>query len=307
MILDFSYMVKSPFSMDLLEMAGRLAKFPTTVLIEGEVGSGKKMLAERIHSLSERSKMPFVKINCGSFTDHESDTELFGTDSTSLPAVKRVSGLIETADQGTLFLEGVGELSPKLQVKLLRLLQDRENDRVGGSWSKKLNIRIIASATVPLTQLVKEKKFREDLYYRLNAAYITVPPLRSRREEILPLIDYYLHYFCKEYNINKRFKNETLEILKTYSFPGNILELRNLVELLCVNTTAEYILPEDLPLYIQPKSVPIGSLESRVGEFESQLIRQALEMEGSIRKAAGRLQISHATLLRKMQKLGIEK
>lgn len=305
--MDLSYIVKSPSSIKLFEMIKRLANFPTTVLIEGEVGSGKKLIAEKIHSLSDRSNRSFVKINCGSFTDHESDPELFGADHTSIPAVKRNPSLVESADQGTLFLEEVGELSSKLQVKLLRFLQERENDRAGGSWSKKLNIRIIASSTTPLAQLVKEKKFREDLFYRLNVAYIPVSPLRNRSEEILPLIDHYLQYFCKEYKIKKWFKNETLEILRAYPFPGNILELRNLVEILCVNTTAEYIEPSDLPGYIHPRSVPVGSLDSQVGEFESLLIKQALEMDGSIRKAAGRLQISHATLLRKMQKWGIEK
>ncbi|XJZ26662.1 sigma 54-interacting transcriptional regulator [Bacillota bacterium Lsc_1132] len=307
MIMNVPYIVKSPSSIALFELVKRLANFPTTVLIEGEIGSGKKMIAEKIHTLSDRSNMPFVKINCGSIVDRELHMELFGTDRTAIPAGKRASGLIETADQGTLFLDEVGELSAILQVKLLKFLQDRENDRSGGSWSKKLNIRIIASSSTPLIQLVKEKKFREDLYYRLNVAYIAVPPLRDRPEEILPLINHYLLYFCKEYQLKKWFKNETLEILKNYPFRGNILELRNLVEMLCVNTAADYILPSDLPGYIVPKPVSVRSLESQVGEFESQLIRHALEMEGSIRKAAARLQISHATLLRKMHKWGIEK
>ncbi|QKE76020.1 sigma-54-dependent Fis family transcriptional regulator (plasmid) [Arthrobacter citreus] len=305
--MEDSYIVKSPISMKLFEMVKRVSNFPTTILIEGEVGSGKKLIAERIHSLSDRCNMPFVKINCGSFTDHESDPDLFGTDHTSVPVVKRNPSLIEAADQGTLFLEEVGELSLKLQVKLLRFLQDRENERIGGSWFKKLNIRIIASSTTSLAQLVKEKKFREDLYYRLNVAYFTVPPLRNRPEEILPLIDQYLRYFCKEYKIKRWFNNETLEILKSYTYPGNILELRNLVEILCVNSITEYIQPSDLPAYIDQKPVLAGSLDSQIGEFESLLIRQALDMDGSIRKAAVRLQISHATLIRKMQKWGIEK
>ncbi|MGG5252712.1 sigma 54-interacting transcriptional regulator [Neobacillus sp. SM06] len=305
--MNIPYIVKSPLSIALFETVKRLANFPTTVLIEGEIGSGKKMIAEKIHSLSNRSNMPFVKINCGSIMERECDMELFGTERIAIPTGKRASGLIEAADHGTLFLDEVGELSAIVQVKLLKFLQDRENDRGGGSWSKKLNIRIIASSTTPLIQLVKEKKFREDLYYRLNVASIAVPPLRARPEEILPLINHYLLFFCKEYKIKKWFKNETLEILKNYPFPGNSLELRNLVEMLCVNTAAEDILPADLPEYIVPNPVSVGSLESRVGEFESRLIRQALEMEGSIRKAATRLQISHATLLRKMQKWGIEK
>lgn len=305
--MDITNLGKGPASMALFEMVKRLSNFPTTVLIEGEVGSGKETIAETIHSLSNRANMPFVKINCGSISDHVFDTEVLGADRGSMAAVKKSSGLFETADQGTLFLDEVGELSPKLQVKLLRFLQDRENDRGGGSWSKKLNIRIIASSTCPLTQLVKEKKFREDLYYRVNVAYLAVPPLRNRPEEIVPLIDHYLLYFCKEYKIKKWFKNETLEILKSYPYPGNIRELKNLVEMLCVNTTADYIQPNDLPVYIQPQPVSAGSLESQVGVFEGGLIRQALEMEGSIRKAAVRLQLSHATLMRKMQKWGIEK
>jgi len=305
--LNITNLGKSPASIDLFERVKRLANFPTTVLIEGEVGSGKETIAETIHSLSNRANMPFIKINCGSISDHMFDTEVLGTDRGSVGAVKKSSGLFETADQGTLFLDEVGELSPKLQVKLLRFLQDRENERGGGSWSKKLNIRMIASSTCPLIQLVKEKKFREDLYYRVNVAYVAVPPLRNRPEEIVPLVDHYLHYFCTEYKIKKWFKNETLEILKSYPFPGNIRELKNLVEMLCVNTTTDSIQPIDLPACIQPKSVPAGSLESQVGVFESELIRQALEMEGSIRKAAVSLQISHATLLRKMQKWGITK
>ena len=305
--MNVPYIVKSPSSIALLESVKRLANFPTTVLIEGELGSGKKMIAEKIHHLSNRTNMPFVKISCGSIVEREYDMESFGTDRTAIPTGKKVAGLVETADHGTLFLDEVGELSIKLQAQLLTFLQDRENDRGGGSWSKKLTIRIIASSTIPLIQLVKEKKFREDLYYRLNVASIAVPPLRDRPEEILPLINHYLLYFCKEYQIKKWFKNETLEVLKNYSFPGNILELRNLVEMLCVNTATECILPSDLPEYIVPKPVSVGSLESQVSEFESQLISRALKMEGSIRKAATRLQISHATLLRKMKKWGIEK
>src|SRR5581483_2193470 len=128
----------------------------------------KNKIAETIHSLSNRANMPFVKMNCGSICDHVSGIEIFGPDLPFTPGGKRVPGLIESADQGTLFFDEVGELTPELQSRLLRFLQDRENDRVGGSWSKKLNVRIIASTTTPLRQLVTEKKFREDLYYRLN-------------------------------------------------------------------------------------------------------------------------------------------
>ncbi|MED1203928.1 sigma 54-interacting transcriptional regulator [Heyndrickxia acidicola] len=300
------YIIKKLLDPEVFDMVRRISGYPTTILIEGEVGAGKELMAKTIHHYSNRSHMPFVKINCSSLAGHLSETELFDTGSPSVPIGKK-QGFFDTVNEGSLFLDEVGELNPRLQAKLESFLQDREHDRGGGSWSKKLNIRILASSTVPLIQLVKEKKFRVDLYYRLNVAFVEVPPLRNRQQEIPLLLEYYLKYFCKEYNIEKWFKSETLEILKNYSFPGNILELRNLVEKLCVTINSEYILPAHLPAYFHSETIPLESLEAQIGQLEIRLIRQALEIEGSIRKAAARLQISHATLLRKMQKWDIKK
>ncbi|GAX90062.1 sigma-54 interaction domain-containing protein [Effusibacillus lacus] len=305
--MDNQVIVKSSAMQTLFHQAKRIASFPSTVLIEGETGSGKEVVAELIHQQSPRSNMPFIKINCGAIPESLLESELFGYERGAFTGAKREGnpGLFELADKGTLLLDEIGELPFPLQAKLLRVLQEREIRRVGGSWSKPVDVRIIASTNQNLHKMVEQGRFREDLYYRLHVAYIFVPPLRKRREDILPLLEYYLEKICREFQIVRRFTSETLELLLNHSYPGNVRELRNLVEGLCVSTEGEWITPDVLPAYLHKQHEYPDSLQAQIDETERRVIQQALQKQGSVRKAAKMLQISHATLLRKMQKHGI--
>jgi transcriptional regulator with PAS, ATPase and Fis domain len=307
--------VESQTMRELFAQARRIAAFPSTVLIEGETGVGKEVIAEWIHQNSPRSQMPFIKINCGAIPESLLESELFGYERGAFTGAKREGnpGLFELADNGTILLDEIGELSVSMQVKLLRVLQEREIRRIGGSWSKSVDVRILASTNRNLRHLVEQARFREDLYYRLQVAYLHVPPLRERREEIRPLLEHYLERIGQEFQLRRRFTPEAMEILSNYNFPGNVRELRNLVEGLCIRVEDEWIEPHDLPAQIMPpapaKAVPPShppagnrSLQQQLDAVELQILKQALQEADSIRKAANSLQISHATLLRKMQK-----
>jgi len=304
-IVKFSSTLKT-----LFERATRIAAYPSTVLIQGETGVGKEVVANWIHQHSPRANMPFIKINAGAIPESLIESELFGYERGAFTGAKNEGnpGLFELANKGTLLLDEIGELSPSLQVKLLRVLQEQEIRRVGGSWSKAINVRVIASTNRDLRQLVLEGRFREDLYYRFNVAYLHVPPLHEHPGDILPLLDYYLERICQEFKITRKLTPETLQILLQHDYPGNVRELRNLVEGVCIMTDEEWITPETLPPHIRGQvSQPINplSLHAHIEVTERKVIMEALKAEASIRQAAKRLEISHATLLRKMQKYGI--
>lgn len=320
-------MEKSVLVNDSLEkiftQASRIAQFQTTVLIEGETGVGKEVLSEWIHKQSPRSNMPFIRINCGAIPETLLESELFGYERGAFTGAKTEGnpGLFELADKGTLLLDEVGELSPTLQVKLLRVLQDHEIRRVGGTWTKTINVRVLASTNRDLRQMVKAHLFREDLYYRLNVVTLTIPPLRQRREDILSLINQYLEKFNRDYGMNKQLAPQTLQLLLNYDYPGNVRELQNLIEGLCVRCesdllTSDYLpfyikesydsLPSDLTLTEETESEPeLLPLHIQVEEAERRALQQALKQTNSIRKAAKKLEISHATLLRKMSKYNL--
>lgn len=293
----------------LRDFAKKIAAYPTTVLIEGETGTGKEVMANLIHQSSNRRTMPFIKINCGAMPEGLIESELFGYEKGAFTGAKRDGnpGLFELAHKGTLLLDEISELSQSMQVKVLRVLQDREIRRVGGSWSKSIDVRIIASTNQNLLTLVDEGRFRKDLYYRLNIAYIRVPPLKERRSEIEPLSKYFIEMNNEEFDLNKRFNIETMEILKAYDYPGNIRELRNIIEIACISSSGEEILPCDLPEHLRTtmESSDGGGLEAMVERVEKLEILKALACESSIRQAALRLKISNATMLRKMKKYGI--
>lgn len=292
----------------LKELATRIAMYPTTVLIEGETGVGKEVMANWIHQNSQRANRTFVKINCGAIPEGLIESELFGYERGAFTGAKREGyvGLFEQADKGTLLLDEIGELSQSMQVKVLRVLQDREVRRIGGSWSKTIDVRIIASTNMNLKEMVEKGKFRNDLYYRLNVAHILIPPLRERRDDIEPLLNYYLDLYCAEFGINRRFNNETLRTLKNYDYYGNVRELRNIVESAFITAVGDEIAPADLPSYLNEDGRKNNkSLAEVAEEAERMAIKKALSSEKSIRKAAGSLQVSNATLLRKMKKYGL--
>jgi len=299
----------SPMFQSVLDRAHRIARFPSTVLIEGETGVGKEVVANWIHRHSSRAHLPFIKINCGAIPETLLESELFGYEKGAFTGAKNEGnpGLFELADKGTLLLDEVGELSPAMQVKLLRVLHDREVRRVGGSWSKTIDVRVIASTNKNLKEMVEKRLFRADLYYRLNVAYLYVPPLRERREDILPLLDHYLALISEEYQITRRFDNDTLALLLNHDYPGNIRELRNWVESLCVTAETELITPDLLlnqMLSFRPQ--PATTLQDQLEATEKRAISRALEEHQSIRRAAKALGISHPTLLRRMQKYGLK-
>jgi TyrR family helix-turn-helix protein len=255
--------------------------------------------------------MPYIKVNCASIPETLLESELFGYERGAFTGAKREGnpGLFELADKGTLLLDEVSELNHSMQAKLLRVLQDREVRRIGGSWSKVIDVRIIASTNQNLRELVLQRKFREDLYYRLNVAYLHIPPLRERQDDIPALLTHYIQQISSEFGISCNLSLEVTEVLKQYKFPGNVRELRNLIEGLCVSSEQGSISLNELPSYIirlsNQETITDLSLSARTAHFEKQVIVQLLEKEKSIRRAAKKLNISHSTLIRKMQKYGI--
>ncbi|PWI58671.1 sigma-54 interaction domain-containing protein [Sulfoacidibacillus thermotolerans] len=307
-----SPVVQSRSMRNLLEQANRIAAFPTTILIEGPTGAGKEVIADFIHQMSPRNTMPFIKINCAALPETLIESELFGYENGAFTGAKRDGnpGLFELADKGTLLLDEIAELPATLQVKLLRVLQDREVRRIGSSFIRTVDVRILASTNCNLLERVRTGHFREDLYYRLHVVKLVVPPLKERAEDILPLCSYYLNEFCDTYKIVRQLDQTVIDFLQNYDYPGNVRELRNIIEYACVNTSEERISLEHLPIEVQFKRSTSDfddeySLEARLHALEGELITRALKHSRSVREASKRLQISHPTLLRKMKKHGI--
>jgi DNA-binding NtrC family response regulator len=237
----------------IFNVISEVAPTNATVLITGESGTGKELIARAIHDRSIRREHPFVSVNCGALPDTLMESELFGYEKGAFTgAVATRIGRIELASQGTLFLDEVGDMSPKTQVDLLRILQDRELRRLGGTRPITVDVRFIAATNMDLKVEIDERRFREDLYYRLNVVPVVVPPLRERREDIPLLLDSFLREFCSIYQKPpKTFASRTLELLIHYSWPGNIRELRNLVERLVLLSRTDPIGPADLPEQIR--------------------------------------------------------
>lgn len=284
----------------------RVAKVDTTILITGESGVGKEVVAKLIHRESCRNKGPFIKINCGAIPRDLLESELFGYESGAFTGAHRQGkvGLIETANGGTLFLDEIGELPLELQVKLLQVLQDRSFSRVGGTRTIEVDVRIIAATNVDLESMVEQKRFRNDLYYRLNVVPISLPPLKERRDDIFPLIQRYLDDFNNQYGLRKRLSEQALQHLLIYGWPRNVRELRNIVERLVVTSPNDLIASDDLPQQIRPDPGRYEELEkdfrTRVASFEARLVREAVEKYGTTRAAASHLNISQATAVRKL-------
>jgi DNA-binding NtrC family response regulator len=300
----------------LFEMVEKVAGTDSTVLIQGESGTGKELIARAIHDLSNRSARNFIAVNCAAIPDDLLESELFGHVKGSFTGavVSRV-GRFELADKGTLFLDEIGDMKANLQVKLLRVLQSREVEPVGGSRPKKVDVRIIAATNQNLDQMVAGKLFREDLFYRLSVIPIILPPLRERDMDI-PLL---LNSFLRKFNAaNGRkiegFDNQVMEILTSYPWPGNVRELENLVERLVIVTGTGLVTYHDLPekyrggraaARVQPVTLTKAGicLHSAVEEFENGLILQALQKSGGNKKeAALLLNLKRTTLIEKMKK-----
>lgn len=305
--LTFSAIIGSsaPIQQALL-LAKKIAAAQTTVLLLGETGTGKEVFAKAIHAESKRTEKPFVAINCSAFTKDLLEGELFGHKAGAYTsAVKDKKGLIETADGGTLFLDEIGELNSDLQAKLLRVLENGEFIKLGDVKTTTVDVRIIAATNRDLAKEVSGNRFREDLFYRLNAFTITLPPLRERRPDIPELARYFLNVFAqRESKPGLTFSKEALRALEDYSWKGNIRELRNVVER-AVILAEEEIRPEDLPAPVLQHE---ADARFSLADVEKAHIQKILKHTGNNKtKAANLLGIGVATLYRKLEEYGLDK
>jgi transcriptional regulator with PAS, ATPase and Fis domain len=284
---------------NILKVCEKIAKVDSTVLIQGESGTGKGVLANYIHSISKRSDKTFLKINCAALPGDLLESELFGyTEGAFTGASKKgKKGLLEIADQGTLFLDEIGEMPLSLQAKLLQVIQEKQFLPIGGREMKKVDVRIIAATNRDLVDMVQKNQFREDLFYRLNIIDIQLPPLRERKEDIIPLTYNFLYKFNKKYEMNKIISQECLDLFYWYTWPGNIRQLENVMERLVV-TSDSIIQQADLPdlilKNIKPKTqyfLP-SELDHALDHVKKTLVTQSYKKHKSSRKVAKDLNIS---------------
>lgn len=298
----------------IIETALRVAKVDSTVLLLGESGVGKGMIAKLIHKQSDRSIGPFIRVDCAGIPDSLIESELFGYEKGAFTGARidGKAGFFELANKGTLFLDEIGEIPLSSQSKLLRFLEDHEIIRVGGTESKAIDVRVIAATNKKIDEMVSSKLFREDLYYRLNVVPIHIPPLRERRDDILPLIFHFLHKFKNIYRKEKAFSPEAIETLSRYDFPGNIRELANIAERLVVITEKDRIEARDIQNVMMndaSKAIPDPflheglSLKEAIKRYESIIIEKTIKKYRSQREAAKALKVNQGTISRKSKKL----
>ena len=296
--------------------AKQVATYPTTILLLGETGVGKEVVSSFIHHNSDRADKPFVKINCSAIPEPLMEAELFGYEKGAFTGAREKGkmGLFELANHGTILLDEIGDMSLGLQAKLLRAIQESEIMRVGGTHPIHLDVRLISATSRDIEEMVATGQFLDALYYRLNVVELQIPPLRERREDIIPLAEFYLQYFCEKYKLTKEFTADVRKSFLLYDWPGNVRELRNTVENLTVSSLGELICLEDLPARIagacrrdrHRNAVPGESLRSAVESLQREMVTETLAREGSLRKAAAALEMDATTLGRLAKKLGIE-
>ena len=299
----------------ILEMVDRAAPTRSTVLITGESGTGKELVARAIHFASNRKNGPFISVNCMAFNPGVLESELFGHEKGSFTgAVAQKRGRFELAHEGTLFLDEIGELSPDIQVKLLRVLQERRFERVGGSKEVEVDIRVVSATNKDLKVLAETGRFREDLYYRLNVVQIHLPPLRERREDIPLLAMHFLRKYCQENSMEpKTFVPEAMDFIMSYEWPGNVRQLENIIERCVVLASGDTIAVADLPPEIRDEEAQYKSavdllpakldLADTLEKIEAALVRRALARSDFVQvKAAELLGISKSLLQYKLKK-----
>ncbi|HBF4993343.1 TPA: sigma 54-interacting transcriptional regulator [Clostridioides difficile] len=314
----------------IINTVNHVSKTDVSVLLLGESGTGKSSLARYIHHNSNRSNGPFITINCATISPQLLESELFGYTSGAFTgaSTKGKVGLVELANGGTLFLDEIGDIPQNLQAKFLQLIQDRTFTPVGSLKNKKVDIRIISATNVDLVSKVKEKKFREDLYYRLNVIEIKLPPLRERRDNLVEIIKYYFNRYSSDFNLNKTISKEAMDAIANYRFPGNIRELQNIIQKILLTCTDNHITIDDLPniltknTYItnngnkthisQINKVIISDSKSTnyknknfdtlIKEYEKNIILDAYEKFGSSYKVAKHLEISQSKANRLIRK-----
>jgi len=300
----------SPLMATVMEQIGIVAPTDSTVLIQGETGTGKEMVAQAIHNLSPRRNAPFIKLNCAAIPAGLIESELFGHERGAFTgALTQRIGRFEMAHGGTLFLDEIGDLALDLQVKLLRVIQEQEFERLGSTRSIRVNVRLVAATHRDLVQMVDNKEFRADLYYRLGVFPISLPPLRDRSEDIPALARYFLAKYSERMNktINT-ISAETMEALIAYDWPGNIRQLQNFIEHGVIVSEGPVFQPRLALLQSQKKALPKNSktLDDATREHVLQTLQETKWVVGGRHGAAARLGIARTTLLSKMRRLGIE-
>jgi len=298
---------------EVFQMISQVSKSNATVLIRGESGTGKELVANSIHYNSPRVKNPFVKVNCAALPSNLIESELFGHEKGAFTgAVRQKLGKFEIADKGTIFLDEIGSISLDVQSSLLRVLQEREFERVGGNKTIKTNVRVIAATNKNLEQAVEEETFRGDLYYRLNVFPIYLPPLRERKTDVLLLADYFLEKYARENDKDiRRFSTPAIDMLMAYHWPGNVRELENCIEravLLCnEGVISGYHLPPTLQTGKASDTLPALSMEEAVANLEKEMLIDALKnTQGNITQAAALLKTTVRIFAYKAGKYGIE-
>jgi len=307
----------------ILSLIDKISKADSTVLIMGESGTGKELVAKMIHFKSARASKPFVPVNCAAIPSELLESELFGHEKGAFTgAVYCRQGRFELADGGSIFLDEIGDMPLNLQVKLLRVIQERSFERVGSAKSINVNVRVIAASNKNLEDEVKEGRFREDLYWRLNVVPIIIPPLRERKEDILSLCDYFIDKFSQKFGYSLKIPKEAYDLFLNYNWPGNVRELENLIERLYVLNDNGVVKIDDIPEKIRffegiipAKLIPDDlnpfssgvDLNEVLREYEKKLILHALNLNSWVKsKSAKYLNINRTTLIEKMKRLGIK-
>lgn len=313
---------KSPSICEVFSLIERVCDTDSTVLIQGESGTGKELIAQALHYSGDRAEKPFVPVNCGAIPAELLESELFGHEKGAFThAIRTRIGRFEMADGGTVFLDEIAEMSPVLQVKLLRVLQEKKFERVGGTKTISSDFRVIAATNQDLEEAVASGRFREDLYYRLTVIPITSPPLRKRRSDIPLLFDTFFKRFCLAKKCDLQgITPEAMARLENYGWPGNVRELENMVERMVILTMGDEITLDDLPQRIydaEPQTetpaiteIPDTGfcLSKVIAEYEKKLIIRALEQTGWVKNRAAKLiQVNRTTLLEKMKRHGVSK
>jgi len=312
---------RSPKMVELYKLISRVAAVDSSVLITGESGTGKELVARTIHYNSPRTARPFMAINCGAIPEELLESELFGHVKGSFTgAIAHKAGLLEVAQGGTVFLDEVAEMSPTLQVKLLRFLQDHIFRRVGGTEDSEVDVRIIAATNKELTQLIQQGMFREDLYYRLNVISVEIPPLRERREDIRLLVENFLSFFAaRAGRAGMTIGPEAMQVLTAHTWPGNVRELENVIERAVALTSGDEVRVESLPPSVQyPPPPPVLprlevppeglDLEQVVADLERNLMQDALQKSGGVQtKAAQLLGINFRSFRYRAKKYGLDR
>jgi two-component system NtrC family response regulator len=296
---------------EIMSLIVRVARTDSTCMIQGESGVGKEVVANLVHELSDRKTQTLVKVNCSAIPETLLESELFGDERGAFTgAFQRKLGKFELANKGTIFLDEIGDVPLALQPKLLRVLQEKEIERLGGVHPVKVDVRIMAATNKNLEEEVRQGRFREDLFYRLNIVQIPIPPLRERKEDIPLLLDFFLKKYAKRHKREiKGFTREARDVLIKHDYPGNVRELENIIERAVVLTRGDYIAKEDLSLSQSAEQPPAdASMKQVVGSMEKRMITEALVSTNWVQtKAAESLGISERMLRYKMKKLGITK